>query len=117
MKGRLKPAPTGRRDMATQRLPSAVISAHAVVAVSIVISATIVDRTGLDGYFDVDLQFTPDRIPNFGPGGPPPGMPAIDPNAASIYAAMQEQLGPKLESQRAPIDVLVIDRVETPTAD
>jgi uncharacterized protein (TIGR03435 family) len=77
----------------------------------------IVDRTGLDGYFDVELRFTPDRMPNFGPGGPPPGMPAIDPNAASIYAAIQEQLGLKLESQRAPIDVLVIDRVEQPTAD
>ena len=77
----------------------------------------IVDRTGLDGYFDVELRFAPDRMPNFGPGGPPPGMPAIDPNAASIYAAIQEQLGLKLESQRAPVDVLVIDRVEQPTAD
>jgi uncharacterized protein (TIGR03435 family) len=77
----------------------------------------IVDRTGLNGYFDVELRFAPDRMPNFGPGGPPPGMPAIDPNAASIYAAIQEQLGLKLESQRAPVDVLVIDHVEQPTAD
>jgi len=77
----------------------------------------IVDRTRLDGYFDVELRFAPDRMPNFGHGGPPPGLPAIDPNAASIYAAIQEQLGLKLESQRAPVDVLVIDRLETPTAD
>jgi len=77
----------------------------------------IVDRTGLDGYFDIDLKFTPDRMPDFGPGGPPAGMPALDPNAASIYAAMQEQLGLKLEAQRTPVDVLVIDRVEKPTAD
>jgi uncharacterized protein (TIGR03435 family) len=44
-------------------------------------------------------------------------MPAVDPNAASIFAAMQEQLGLKLEAQRAPVDVVVIDRVEKPTAD
>jgi uncharacterized protein (TIGR03435 family) len=77
----------------------------------------IVDRTGLDGSFDVDLRFTPERVPDFGPGGPPPGTPAIDPNAASIFAAMQEQLGLKLEAQRAPVDVVVIDRVEKPTSD
>jgi uncharacterized protein (TIGR03435 family) len=77
----------------------------------------IVDRTGLEGYYDVDLHFTPDRIPNFGPTGPPQGLPPIDPDAASIYAAMREQLGLKLESQRAPVDMIVIDRVEKPTAD
>jgi uncharacterized protein (TIGR03435 family) len=77
----------------------------------------IVDRTGLEGYYDVDLRFTPDRIPNFGPGGPPQGLPPIDTDAASIYAAMREQLGLKLDSQRAPVEVLVIDRVEKPTAD
>ena len=77
----------------------------------------IVDRTGLDGNYDVDLHFTPDRIPNFGPAGPPQGLPPIDPEAASIYAAMREQLGLKLDAQRAPVEVLVIDRVEKPTAD
>jgi len=77
----------------------------------------IVDRTGLEGYYDADLHFTPDRIPNFGPAGPPPGLPAIDPDAASIYAAMREQLGLKLDSQRAPVEVIVVDRVEKPTAD
>lgn len=77
----------------------------------------IVERTGLEGYYDVDLHFTPDRIPNFGPGGPPQGLPPIDPDAASIYAAMREQLGLKLDAQRAPVEVIVIDRVEKPTAD
>jgi uncharacterized protein (TIGR03435 family) len=77
----------------------------------------IVDRTGLAGNYDVDLRFTPDRIPNFGPGGPPQGLPPIDTEAASIHSAMREQLGLKLDSQRAPVEVLVIDRVEKPTAD
>ena len=77
----------------------------------------IVDRTGLEGDYDLDLHFTPDRIPNFGPGGPPQGLPPIDSEGASIYAAMREQLGLKLDAQRAPVEVLVIDRVEKPTAD
>jgi uncharacterized protein (TIGR03435 family) len=77
----------------------------------------IVDRTGLSGTFDMTLRFTPENIPNFGPGGPPPGMPPIDPDGASIFAAVQEQLGLKLDSQRGQVEVLVIDRVQMPTQD
>lgn len=77
----------------------------------------IVDRTALEGYYDFEIRFTPDRIPNFGPGGPPPGLPDIDPNGASIFAAMREQLGLKLEAQRGAVRVLVIDRVEKPAPD
>jgi uncharacterized protein (TIGR03435 family) len=77
----------------------------------------IIDRTGLQGSYDVDLHFTPDRIPNFGPDGPPPGVSPIDPNGPSIFTAVQEQLGLKLDAQRGPVDVLVIDRAERPTAD
>src|SRR5207237_794320 len=93
----------------------------------------VVDRTGLTGTFDADLRFTPEQIPNFGPGGAPcisapqspggragaagPCLPGIDPNGPSIFTAVQEQLGLKLDSQRGPVEVLVIDRVEQPTAD
>jgi uncharacterized protein (TIGR03435 family) len=77
----------------------------------------VVDRTGLEGTFDMTLRFTPENIPNFGPGGPPPGLPAIDPNGPSIFTAVQEQLGLKLDSQRGPVEVLVIDRVSRPTED
>ena len=80
----------------------------------------VVDRTGLTGVYDIDLHWTPD-VGRGGPGGPlgppPPGapsLPAIDPNGPSLMTAVQEQLGLKLESQRAPVDVLVIDRVEHP---
>lgn len=75
----------------------------------------VVDRTGFEGEFDLTLRFTPENIPNFGQGGTPPGMPAIDPNGPSIFTAVQEQLGLKLDSQRGPVDVLVIDRAELPT--
>jgi len=76
----------------------------------------VVDRTGLTGNFDIDLTFTPERMPQ---GTPPPGvqLPAIDPNGPSVFTAVQEQLGLKLESDRGPVEVLVIDHVERPTPD
>ena len=87
---------------------------------------TVVDRTGLSGAWDIDLNWTPDPGQGGGPfgplpGGPPPaGVPApppIDPNGPSLFTALQEQLGLKLESTRGPVDVLVIDSVEMPTPD
>ena len=76
----------------------------------------VVDRTGLDGRFDMDLRFTPEFIPPM-PGGRPEWLPEIDPNGPSIFAAVQEQLGLKLDAQQGPVEVLVIDRVERPTED
>lgn len=70
----------------------------------------IVDKTGLEGLYDVTLKFTPENIPP--PGPAPPGFPAVDPNGPSIFTALQEQLGLKLDSQRAAVDVLVVDRAE-----
>jgi len=64
------------------------------------VERVVVDRTGLRGAYDIDLEWSP------------------DPSAAdtrSIAAAVQEQLGLKLEPSRAPIDALVIDHVERPT--
>jgi uncharacterized protein (TIGR03435 family) len=81
------------------------------------VQRVVIDRTQLPGTFDFHLSWTPDRMPQ---GPPPPGAPAlppVDPNGASLFAALQEQLGLKLESTRAPLDVLVIDRVERPTPD
>ena len=76
----------------------------------------VIDRTGLKGTFDIDLTFTPERMPQ---GPPPPGAPplTIDPNGPSLFTALQEQLGLKLESERAPVEVLVIDHVERATPD
>jgi uncharacterized protein (TIGR03435 family) len=63
----------------------------------------IVDKTGLSGPFDLELEFTPDQSP--------------DTTGPSLFTAMQEQLGLKLDSQRAPVEVVVIDRLERPTPD
>jgi uncharacterized protein (TIGR03435 family) len=74
----------------------------------------VLDKTGLSGNFDVDFSFTGTQSPFGGQRGPDAG--ASDPAAPpSIFTALQEQLGLKLESQTAPVDVLVIDHVERPS--
>jgi uncharacterized protein (TIGR03435 family) len=64
----------------------------------------------------MDLRWLPDLQPfSAGPGLPPP--PVADPNAPSLFTALQEQLGLKLDSQRGPVEVLVIDEASKPSAD
>jgi uncharacterized protein (TIGR03435 family) len=79
----------------------------------------VVDRTGLSGGFDLALYFDNRPIPGVGPGGGLPVSPqAADPaatDAVSIFTALEEQLGLKLEPQTGPAEVLVIDHVERPT--
>lgn len=77
------------------------------------VNRVIIDRTGLNGRYDVTLEWTPAQPLSSLPGVPAP----IDPNRPTIFTAIQEQLGLKLEPTRAPVDVLVIDRVEQPTPD
>jgi uncharacterized protein (TIGR03435 family) len=74
----------------------------------------VVDRTGLTGNWEFVLTFAAEQR-----GQPPPGVevPAPDPNAPSLFTALQEQLGLKLESTKGSVDVLVIDSVEQPTSD
>jgi len=84
-------------------------------AFSGLLDRTVVDRTALDGDFDASLKWTPDQST--------PGLAlkagfvpaAIDPNGPSIFTAVQEQLGLKLDSQKGPVVTLVIDHAERPT--
>jgi len=78
------------------------------------LNQVVIDRTGLTGTFDVDLTWTPDQQR---PGELPPGSAPIDPNGPSIFTAVQEQLGLKLEAQKGPVEVIVIDRIDLPTDD
>jgi uncharacterized protein (TIGR03435 family) len=86
------------------------------------VNRVVVDRTGLTGRYDVDLTWTPDRMPPRPPGAPP-DQPIrvngqdIDPNGPSIFTAVREQLGLKLDSGRGPVQVLDIDHVEQPSPD
>lgn len=76
---------------------------------ALLLPGTVVDKTGLTARYDIDLTFTPER--QLPAGVEIPGAPA-DPNGPSIYTALKEQLGLKLESQKVLEDVLVIDHVE-----
>jgi uncharacterized protein (TIGR03435 family) len=73
------------------------------------VNRVIVDRTGLDDRYDIELKWTPES-PAQGRGAGEP--PAADPNAISIFTALQEQLGLRLDSSRDTVDVLVIDTLE-----
>jgi uncharacterized protein (TIGR03435 family) len=73
----------------------------------------VVDRTGLNGTYDLALTWTPDPTPGRD-GGP---APASDPNELSLFTAVQEQLGLKLEPTTGPVEVLVIDSAERPMPD
>jgi uncharacterized protein (TIGR03435 family) len=82
----------------------------------------VVDRTGLTGNYDVDLQWTPQGMrigkpPGDNPPGPAFPAPPPDANGATLETAIQEQLGLKLDPQRGPVPVLVIERAEPPTPD
>jgi hypothetical protein len=77
----------------------------------------VVDRTGLMGWFDLDLTWTPDEMAQAPLGSSIVPLPGIDPNRPSIFTAIQEQLGLKLESTKGDVDVLAIDHVERPTPD
>lgn len=82
----------------------------------------VIDRTRLNGNFDYYMKWTPDNLPPR-PAGTPADQPLringldIDPNGPSIFTALQEQLGLKLDSTRGPVDHLVIDHVERPSPD
>ncbi|HTX37143.1 MAG TPA: TIGR03435 family protein, partial [Bryobacteraceae bacterium] len=73
----------------------------------------IIDKTGLAGTFDVQLKWTADPVspPPMGPSAPP-----ADTNGPSLLSAIQEQLGLKLQPAKGPVDVLVIDHLESPSA-
>jgi bla regulator protein BlaR1 len=76
----------------------------------------VVDKTALTGKYDFKLEWTPDAGQGGGPAGPlPPGVdqpPPPDPNGPTLFTAIQEQLGLRLESQRGPMEMIVIDHVE-----
>ncbi len=73
---------------------------------SIPLGRTVVDKTGIAGEFPVHLTFAPDEVA---------GVPAAPDAGPSLFTAVQEQLGLKLESGKGPVEVLVIDRVEKPS--
>ena len=76
----------------------------------------VIDITNLTGLFDLTLKWSPQAnssalVPAGGPEPPPP----VEPSGPSIFTALQEQLGLKLESTKGPVEVLIIDSVQKPS--
>ena len=82
---------------------------------------TVLDQTGLKGNYDISLRWTPDdsqaamsQGPDGGKPGPDSALPP-DSSGPSIFTAIQEQLGLKLESTKGPVEIIVIDHIERPS--
>ncbi len=106
----------GRGQLTGQGLPIASL----VRVLSQQLGRTVVDQTGLKGNYDFTLQWTPDQSQAI-PMGPEGGKPATesapppDSSGPSIFTAIQEQLGLKLEPTKGPVDIIVIDHIERPS--
>lgn len=99
------------------------INAHSVTVAELVallsqrLGSPVTDKTGLTGKYDFTLSFAPTTTQQdlalFG-APPPEAIPPADSGLPSIFTAVQEQLGLKLEFTKGPVEVLVIDRAEHP---
>jgi uncharacterized protein (TIGR03435 family) len=77
------------------------------------LGSPVVDKTDIQGLYNLTLAWTPDEMQS----PIKPRTEAAEPSTGpSIFAALQEQLGLKLETQKANVEMLVIDRIEKPTA-
>jgi uncharacterized protein (TIGR03435 family) len=92
--------------------------ADLVRALAMTLGRPVLDKTGFTGEFDLNLNYTDEALMKPGsaaqddPGGN--RLPA-EPNLSIVFAAM-EQLGLKLEPAKGPVEVLVVDHAERPTA-
>ena len=105
---------TGSGGFAASAVPLATL----VQVLSQLTGRPVIDKTGIKGFFDFKLQFSPEGLA----GGPPPpagGGPGLTTGASdpapSLFTALQEQLGLKLESTKGSVPVIVIDSVQRPT--
>ena len=80
---------------------------------------TVLDKTGLTGKYDLKLEWAPDenQVAMFQAMGVPEGYgaPPADPLGPSLFSALQEQLGLRLDSQQGPVEIFVIERIERPS--
>ncbi len=115
-----------RLSPGSMRMGPGQLAGHGISAAELVdllsqqLGRTVVDKTGLKGIYDFTIQWTADQSPVAVANGPYDGKPGTDnlpppgSSGPSIFTAIQEQLGLELESQKAPVEVLVIDHIERP---
>jgi uncharacterized protein (TIGR03435 family) len=102
---KLKPGTDGNADFAPSPLSRIAQPRLSMLMLATLISrfelhSTVLDMTGIPGTFDIKLEWSPANAKVDAPPGP------------SIFTAVQEQLGLKLEARKGPIEVLVIDHAE-----
>jgi uncharacterized protein (TIGR03435 family) len=113
-----QPGSESRTSLSRTDLDAASCSMHQLAQkLSEVIHFPVADLTGVEGEFDFHLKWTPEDVQAKAPsGGDKPGSAALDLGSGpSVYAAVQEQLGLKLEPRKVPTEVLVIDHAERPS--
>jgi uncharacterized protein (TIGR03435 family) len=83
------------------------------------VGRTVIDKTGLKGFFELTLEWNPDPSVTRSPEATAAATAAAATpgERVTIFTALQEQLGVRLQAARAPLEVLVIDRLERPTSD
>ena len=97
----------GRGKLTAQGIPMA----NLVDILSRQLHRTIVDKTGLTGKYDFNLEYTPDDAPR-GDGPAHGDAAAPDPNGPTIFTALEEQLGLHLNSTKGPVKTIIIDHIE-----
>lgn len=96
---------------------TAIAMAPLVNALAQQLGRPVIDKTGLTGLFDFTLQWTPgaEQVPGPFAGDPAAAPPPPVDSGPSIFSALQEQLGLKLESTKGPVEVVVIDSAQKPS--
>jgi bla regulator protein blaR1 len=79
------------------------------------VHTVVLDRTGIQGQFDFSMDWTPDDLWARRPGDPNEEHASPDPAGPSLFVALREQLGLRLEATRGPVDMLVVDHAERPS--
>ena len=105
----------GRGQLTAKKVPMSML----VQQLARQLGRKVIDQTELKGDFDFTLEWAPDL--GQGGGGPfggppsPDALPSADSSGPSVFTALQEQLGLRLESQKGPVEILAIDKVEKPS--
>jgi uncharacterized protein (TIGR03435 family) len=83
-----------------------------------ILQRPVIDETGFTAKFDVRLTWVPDQVTPglLAPGVSPPPLPSANDSSPTIFNALAEDLGLRLRAEKGPVDILVIDRAERPSA-
>jgi uncharacterized protein (TIGR03435 family) len=113
---KISQSPPGNGADSGINIHPAALTAHEVTmtqlagALTGILHRSVIDKTGLAGNYDVDLKWTSDNASHS-----PETNPDTGDSAPTIFTALEEQLGLKLQSSKGPVDTLVVDHVEMPS--